>query len=460
MRKPFLLFCFLICFLGLKAQPALWESLPLDFNDFPRVMYYDSVDDVSYIAGAFTQVGNDTCNVVKWDGNSYTLLPTCPLHSISCLIRYNGKLYAGGSGQVNLACWDGNSWTSLDSTNSTLVLCFLPYQGKLLVGGNFNSIGGSGIGSVAAWNDTAWSDVYQVDTLLGSSGWSVTSLAEYQDQLYVAGNLNPSNHPEIKEILRFDGTHWTDVGGFQSGNLSYIEGLLVWKDTLYACGLFDETVGSPGNGIAKWDGAHWHKLNNGVMQGGAPAVTDIKIFKDELYITGWFYIVDDINQGLGFKGFAKWNGSQWCTLGAVADNVILSMGNFRDSLYVMGGFDSLNNEPMQYMAKWIGGDYTDSCSSGGVGIPDMVSRDASVFRVFPNPASTGLMVEYEKSHPGKTVVTIKDVLGRTVLRQNAFRQRIGLQNLELDVSGLRPGLYWITVSDIEKRYSRKLMIRN
>jgi hypothetical protein len=139
---------------------------------------------------------------------------------------------------------------------------------------------------------------------------------------------------------------------------------------------------------------------------------------------------------------------------------MLYLGQFRDSLYLMGGFDSLNNEPMQYMAKWIGGDYTDSCSSGGVGIPDMVSRDASVFRVFPNPASTGLMVEYEKSHPGKTVVTIKDVLGRTVLRQNAFRQRIGLQNLELDVSGLRPGLYWITVSDIEKRYSRKLMIRN
>jgi hypothetical protein len=113
---------------------------------------------------------------------------------------------------------------------------------------------------------------------------------------------------------------------------------------------------------------------------------------------------------------------------------------------------------MQYMAKWIGGDYTDSCSSGGVGIPDPGSRDASVFRVFPNPASTGLTVEYEKSHPGKTVVTIKDVLSRTVLRQNTLRQSIGLQNLELDVSGLRQGLYWITVSDNEKRYSRKLVI--
>lgn len=133
--------------------------------------------------------------------------------------------------------------------------------------------------------------------------------------------------------------------------------------------------------------------------------------------------------------------TSWCIIRQPDDKIVIG-GASKDTVLQKQAFTILRLVP----------------DSSTLDIPEDIIPANNSISIFPNPASAELTVEYQKSNPGKTVVTIKDVLGRTVLRQNALWQNIGLQKLKLDVSGLKPGLYWITVSDNEKRYSRKLMI--
>ena len=106
-----------ICFsvpLSTSAQTTLWESVPINnINPYYgfRVMYYDSVEDVSYIAGEVAGMFGDSCVVYKWDGSNYTLLPPSPMHNIGSIIRYKDKIYFGGSpalGKSAMTYWDGN----------------------------------------------------------------------------------------------------------------------------------------------------------------------------------------------------------------------------------------------------------------------------------------------------------------------------------------------------------------
>jgi len=63
-----------------NAQAQLWKKvLPFMLNYGPYVMYEDTTDHTAYIAGAFSSVGGTPCNMIKWDGSNFTLLPPFPL---------------------------------------------------------------------------------------------------------------------------------------------------------------------------------------------------------------------------------------------------------------------------------------------------------------------------------------------------------------------------------------------
>jgi len=446
-----------------NAQQGLWQSLPLDFNDIylsntsgPEVMYYDSVADASYIAGTFQKIGGTLCNVVELDENGFTLLPPSPLPYTYDVARYHGKLYFSGPG---LATWDGLTWALLDSVNDVGKLMI--HNDSLWALVSLHSDSGN-ITTVATWKNDSWINMYHADTIIGE--WTPYDLTFYKNELYIAGNINNIQHLEINEIARFDGTRWRDVGNFQDGSLDDVRKLLVWQDTLYVAGAFEEANGSPGNGIAKWDGHNWHRLNDGVWQNGGPAITDIKVFNNELYACGWFYWVDGIQQGLGFHGFAKWDGNRWCTLGTTANNVPFTMGLFKDSLFLMGGFDSLNNQPMRYMAKWIGGDYTDSCSrpdttTGITYQPVLATKSLSVF---PNPATGWLNIQYDAPMAAATEplaqISILDLTGRLIQAKSVkiFKRD---NHFRLNTTGLSPGMYFLEISNGKTRRTVKFVKR-
>jgi hypothetical protein len=445
-RISILYFAILMTCFTIKVNAQQWEALPYMTNFSQNVMYYDSTEDVSYIAGLFDHVNDTLCNIIKWDGSSHELLPSSPLYKTNCLIKYQGQLYAGGYG---LARFDGTSWTYLDS--NVAVICFYIHNDTLLIGGQFDSIAGITTGPVASWNGSAFSNVFRADTLFGlGTGHFVGSIVAYKEQLYLSGNFQGLSNPAIQEIVRFDGQHWTDVGAQINGDaLSFINKMVVWRDTLYAAGQFNESAGSPGNSIAAWDDQHWHRLNNGLNPDFA-GVNDMAVVGNNFYVAGTFYIMDGINLGQAYgKGLAKWDGSKWCSLGTNANGPMYNLGNWRDEMYVMGSFNVINDDSIKRIAHWIGGIYTDTCSDQSTSISTPFENHLDI-NVYPNPAFDRISICLKKTE--KAIAQIYSTEGKC-LRIVA----LSFADNTIYLNELPDGTYFLRIKNTREVVTKKIV---
>jgi len=75
--------------------------------------------------------------------------------------------------------------------------------------------------------------------------------------------------------------------------------------------------------------------------------------------------------------------------------------------------------------------------------------------VFPNPASARIFVEFARAQEGMLQLVIYDMLGNEVL---AFEETASGQNIALEVSSLRPGIYFLRVFGNQVNFSRKILI--
>jgi hypothetical protein len=73
---------------------------------------------------------------------------------------------------------------------------------------------------------------------------------------------------------------------------------------------------------------------------------------------------------------------------------------------------------------------------------DTTSKENPLFKVYPNPASDYLVVEFENRVPSFEY-SMFDMTGRLILSDCFENRMFG----EIDVSGLLPGIYLIRVSD-------------
>lgn len=456
--RPYLYFVLLLMIsssANINAQ-QLFQSVPLDFGDSadlsPSVMYYDSIEEVSYISGKFNIVNDTSCNVIKYDGSIFLLMPKSPIiNATNAIVRYKDKIYIGGEGLVT---WDGTNWTVVDSNVSIENL--VVHENKLYAMGTFDSIAGHDIGMVAVWNDTTWSDLHRIDTLLlppnGNRG--IFTLAFYNDNIYVAGKIYHPQYPGREDLMMFNGQTWTNVDGFHIDGIGSIKDLLVWEDDLFVSGGFVEQTGSPGNAIAKWDGTNWHNLGEGLMR-IYPQLADIVNFKSELYMCGWFNYMNDINLGADYQGFVKWNGTQWCSMGFHADNVPIGLGTWKDQLFIMGAFKVVNGDSMQYMAKWVGGNYTDICSTPTTSIENK-NLDLK-FTVSPNPTTEEFNIRFNNDRTQSTyAVRITNILGKIIYSTN-HTANMGMNQFNIDLSGTASGIYFLNIKGENINKSIKLI---
>ena len=87
-------------------------------------------------------------------------------------------------------------------------------------------------------------------------------------------------------------------------------------------------------------------------------------------------------------------------------------------------------------------------SFGTVGIKD---QEKSVFQMGPNPCDD--LLNIQRGSTEAIDISIIDALGRTVQKEVIYGQRISL-----DVSGLKPGLYTVSLGE-ERHQAKKLIIR-
>jgi hypothetical protein len=172
--------------------------------------------------------------------------------------------------------------------------------------------------------------------------------------------------------------------------------------------------------VAFFDGNTWNAMGGGLSHPATPAsgaALDLEWFHGELYACGLFHNA----AGVPVDGIAKWNGQQWCGLpgdfqGASSNiSTLLDMAIWRDSLYVCGTFNTVDDEPIRRVAKWIGGDATTDCSpSVAVGEVHAPSRE---LRVIPTGDANVWTVHMPDAHPWQ--LQLLDAAGRQLGTQRS-----------------------------------------
>jgi len=148
---------------------------------------------------------------------------------------------------------------------------------------------------------------------------------------------------------------WSTLG---SGVLfgGSIRALVVFDDgsgpALYAGGEFTQSDGSPVSNIARWDGAAWFPLGEG-MDGVVWALT---VFDDgtgpALYAGGEFTQAG----GNTANRVAPWDGVAWSPLGVGFNNEVRTLAVYNDgsgqALYTGGLFTQAGGSPANRVARW------------------------------------------------------------------------------------------------------------
>jgi len=177
---------------------------------------------------------------------------------------------------------------------------------------------------------------------------------------------------DTKSIAKWDGSQWSSLGaGFPGNSANSIWGMTKWDVTgterLYVGGGFDVIGGVTANGVASWDGSTWRDLGIGITGAFSPVVFGMQVFDDgageQLYAVGRFDFMD----GLFSPFIARWDGTQWTTVGGAMGSTsalasIEAITAFDDgsgpALYVGGNRFVPPGQPAASVAKWDGTQWT------------------------------------------------------------------------------------------------------
>ncbi len=153
------------------------------------------------------------------------------------------------------------------------------------------------------------------------------------------------------------GMHLETQGG-STGASAEVYALAVYKDELYAGGLFSSAGGRPASNIARWNGKEWAEVGKG-MDGKVMALC---VYNNELYAAGSFEKAGEVMAPY----IARWNGVQWSIVGGGTDSDIQALAVYKGELYAGGDFTTAGMVAARHVAKWNGNTYTWTAAGHGV----------------------------------------------------------------------------------------------
>lgn len=386
-----------------------------------------------YAGGSFTTAGSAAAaNVASWNGSAWSPLGS-GIFELSRLVPFNtgsggSILAAQGSG---LAAWNGETWSSLPSPGSasqigTLIQLDEGQGNTLFVGAQFPRVGGRSGGNFRRLQGASWTPVTGVPGGRGLDG-GITSLAVHDDgsgpALYAFGQHaipGPGSGPNfstwlmkstggewahlgtapagVRETISFDdgngpalysssffANEFNQTGSLQKWNGSGWTGIALTLDiralaehddgsgkALYVGGRKWMAVPTFASHIAKWDGATWSPVGEGLFN----TINDLAVFDDgggkALYAVGDF---TQTGNSTPARRIAKWNGTSWSALGSGLDGPALALAVFNDgsgdALYVVGSFTDAGGVPATGIAKWNGSAWS-AVGGGAAAIENIV----------------------------------------------------------------------------------------
>jgi hypothetical protein len=224
-------------------------SLPGGAVDGVGFALVEDADGVLWLGG---QLGAGD-NLLRLDGSTWTPDGTFD-DRVSALAILDGDLVAAGSFTGRISIRSDGAWAvpggGLDGDFAyATTLAVSPALG-LVVGGEFDGAGGNGAKDLARWDGSAWHDVGGGVDGFGGFGF-VSALLAYGDGLFVSGGIDTAGGTvTVSNLAWYDGTAWHDLGG---GLADLAESMVVSDQVLYVGGPFTVAGGRPASGLAAWD---------------------------------------------------------------------------------------------------------------------------------------------------------------------------------------------------------------
>ena len=215
------------------------------------------------------------------------------------------------------------------------------WNGYLVNGGYFNLAGSVQANNIAKWDGGSWSAIG------GGFNHEAFGLAVYKNELWATGIFDSAYGAGARNyISRWDGSQWQDV----SGGLNSVGTVMKEFNGSLVVGGFFTSVGQMYTPyIARWNGSEWQRMGIG-MSG---PVYSLEIFNNELYAGGNFVYAG----GQVCNGIARWNGTEWQPVGAGTaggDRTVYSLKVYNGELYAGGAFITMNGVFCYNIAKYDG----------------------------------------------------------------------------------------------------------
>jgi len=229
----------------------------------------------------------------------------------------------------------------------------------LYAGGSFQFAGGVPATHIARWNGSAWS---ALSTPLPAGAFAVYSLVEWDSgqgpELFAGSFASSLGAPTA--VVRWDGSVWSPLGlGLTSTDFFgvIVEELTVFDDgsgeALYAAGAFTSSGTEPVRNLGRWNGSAWEQVGGGT-QG---AVRAMAVLDDgtgpALFVGGDFTAVGPTFQPAG--RIARWDGALWTPMAAFLNGSVQAIEGqelLDGPAVLVGGVFTASPGGDSYLGRW------------------------------------------------------------------------------------------------------------
>ncbi|MCA9750828.1 MAG: hypothetical protein KC591_01440 [Gemmatimonadetes bacterium] len=164
--------------------------------------------------------------------------------------------------------------------------------------------------------------------------------------------------------------NWT--GEFWSGGIAGgVSDLIEFQGDLYAIGAFERAGPARSSGIARWDGAVWHRVGNGsACPDDECGFTRATVFDGDLVVAGSFVEVG----GVPAANIARFDGVSWHPLGAGFDDRVSAVHVHDGVLFAGGPFTASGPDSIAHLGRWNGTSWEPVVDVAGSDVRAIASR--------------------------------------------------------------------------------------
>jgi len=425
-----------------------------------KCFYEDTVENLLIVGGVYKYIDSVyTKGLSMYDGTSWQKCHNLNIpsygYTVSSIIKYKDTLYIGGNfwtiwnGDTigNIAKWDGTNWTGLPFLTGAIRNMRI-IDDKLYILTDSVSVNGMQINHILIYDGEHYS---AFDPLPPDYLYILTDITYYKNEYYVGGEFNNSDY-SLQDIIKFNGTEWSDVGGSLKGGMAGVNKMIVYNDELIVAGSIWIGDGNAGNSTQKWNGEEWSPFINmrdeDFNYNTFSDVFDMKIHNDKLYISGMFSYAND----MPCNRLLVYHVNEICTfINEVHSGPAGPIGFYNDTL-IIANIDSIEHVDVNRIAKWVGGENYDTCSV--LQFVQQVNNEVNNIMIYPNPTNSTFNIKLNTKTPLETQISIFSINGSKIFEKQFYQtNEIRINNLHLE-----KGVYFMKIKTDEFVKAKKLII--